>query len=149
MNKYQKNILIRFLVIITITVIAVVAMINFKDWANRFHAMQAMQDLGKVALEYRQKRGALPSESYIKQIKQQLRGHVRIGKLHYRALWIDSESEPNEILAYTEKNYKSLILKSGIIVLTLDGKIQWMDKEKFQTILKRQQSPAEIQMQKP
>ena len=60
MNKYQKNILIRFSVIIIITAVAVVAMINFKDWTNRFHAIQAMQDLGKVALDYRKKNGALP-----------------------------------------------------------------------------------------
>ena len=146
MNRRQKTILIDFITVIIVTVIAVVAMINFKDWVNRSEAMRAMEHLGKIVLQYRKNYGSVPPESYVDRIKEDLEGHVRLGALHYRALWINLESTPDEILAYTEKNYRSLLLGSGYVVLRLNGRVEWMNKQQFETLLVQQQSQAEIEM---
>jgi len=145
-NKRQKAILIDFVVVITITAVAVLAMVNLKDWVNRSEAMQAMERLSQEVLDYRNKHGSVPPESYIDGIKEDLQGRARLGNLRYRARWIDFECPPDEILAYTEKNYHSLFLKSGFIVLRLDGSVEWMNRQKFETLLAQQQSPMEIQI---
>jgi hypothetical protein len=131
--------------VIVITAAAVVAMVNFKDWVNRSEAMRAMNQLGQIVLQYRKDRGSVPPESYVNRIKENLQGHVRLGDLQYRAQWLDLESTPDEILAYTEKNYRSLIGK-GFVVLRLDGRVEWVDRKHFKTLLAQQQSPAEIEM---
>lgn len=134
------------MIVIVITAIAVVAMINFKDWVNRSEARRAVEHLGQIVLKYRKDNGALPPESYVNNIKKALEGSARLGKLQYRALWIDSDSTPDEILAYTEKDYSSLLVGDGFIVLRLDGRVEWMGKEEFKTLLKQQQSPEEVRM---
>ncbi len=132
--------------VIVITAIAVVAMINFRDWVNRSEARRAMEDLGKKVLKYRKDYGSVPPETYVTEVKENLKGGVRLGELQYRALWIDSDSTPDEILAYTEENYPSLLVSGGYVVLRLDGRVEWMDKKEFKTLLAQQQSPEEIQM---
>jgi len=144
-NKRQKDILIDCAIVIVVTVIAIVSMINFKDWVNRSEAIRAMQHLAQIVLRYRNEHGAVPPQSYVDSIRENLEGHVRLGKLIYRAQWLDLESTPDEILAYSEKNYRSFIGK-GFVVLRLDGTVEWLDKKKFQTILNQQQTPLEIQM---
>ncbi len=129
-----------------ITVLAVVAMINFRDWVNRSEAMHAMEYLGQAALQYRKEHGSVPPQSFVDRIKESLPGGVRLGDLRYRGLWINFESSGGEILAYTEKKYRSLLLSDGFIVLRLDGRIEWMGEEKFKKLLARQQSPMEAQM---
>jgi hypothetical protein len=146
MNKRQKVILRDFMTVIVITVIAVVAMINFKNLVNRSEAMRAMKHLGQIVLQYRQEHGSVPPESYVESIRESLPGHVRLGSLQYRARWIDFECPPDEVLAYTEKNYHSLPFGSGFIVLRRDGRVEWMDKQNFETLLAQQQSPMEIEM---
>ena len=146
MNRRQKVILMNFMAVIVVTAIAVVVMINVKDWVNRSEAMRAMEDLGKKIKDYRETYGSVPPESYVDSVRESLRGHVRLGDLHYRALWIDFESVPDEILAYTERKSRSLLFSDGFIVLRLDGTVQWMGKKEFQTLLAQQQSPMEIQM---
>jgi len=145
-NKRQKAILVEFITVIVITAVAVVAMINFKDWVNRSEAMRAMEHLGQVVLQYRKNHGSVPPESYVDGIKEDLEGHVRLGNLYYRALWIDFDSPPDTILAYTEKNYRSLLVGKGYVVLRLDGRVEWMGKREFETLLAQHQSPMEIQM---
>jgi len=146
MNRRQKAILIDFIAVIVITAIAVVAMINFKDWVNRAEAMRAMEHLGQIVLQYRAERGSVPPESYVDRIKEDLEGYVRLGNLQYRARWLDFECTPDEILAYTERNYHSLLFGTGFVVLRLDGRVEWMDKQEFETLLAQQQSPMEIEM---
>lgn len=143
MNRRQKAILINFTTVIIITAIAVVAMIDLKNWVNRSEAMRAMEHLGQEVLRYRKKHGSVPPESYVDTIKEDLEGHVRLGKLQYRARWIDFESTPNEILAYTEKKYRSLLFSNGFIVMRLNGRVEWMEKQKFETLLAQQQGPEE------
>ena len=110
--------------------------------------MQAMEQLGQKVLDHRNEYGSVPPESYIDGIRKNLQGSVRLGNLRYRARWIDFECPPDEILAYTEKNYHSLLLSSGFIVLRLDGSVEWMDKQNFKTLLAQQQSSIEIQTMK-
>lgn len=129
-----------------VTAVAVVAMINFKDWINRSEARRAMEHLGQIVLQHRKNYGALPPESYVTNIRERLKGHARIGRLQYRALWIDSDSTPDEILAYSERNYRSLLVGRGYVVLRLDGRVEWMGKKEFEMLLAQQQTPEEIQM---
>jgi len=146
MNRRQKAILRDTTTVIVITAVAVVAMINFKDWINRSEAMRAMEDLSQEVLKYKKKYGSVPPESYVDRIKGELEGHIRLGKVNYRAQWIDFESTPDEILAYTEKKYRSSLLSDGYVVLRLDGRVEWMDKQEFETLLAQQQNPMEIEM---
>jgi len=149
-NRRQKSTLLKFVTVIVITSIAVVAMVNFKDWVNRSEAMLAMKDLGQMVLQYRSdpNHHALPPQSWVDRNREKLRGNARLGNLQYRALWIDSESPPDEILAYTEQNYRSPFVGKGYVVLRLNGQVEWMDKQTFEKLLAQQQSPIEIQMQR-
>jgi len=148
MNKRQKNLLRDTSVIMTVTIIAVVGIINFKDHVNRSESMRAMRQLGRIALKYKQQNNSVPPESFIADIRQQLEGIVRLGSLNYRGRWINFDSEPNEILAYAEKKYHSLFFKTGVIVLRLDGTVEWTKPEKFKLELENLQSSLEIEMLK-
>jgi hypothetical protein len=148
MNKRQKKIIRDFATVIVITFIVIFAVINFKDWINQSEAMLAMKNLGQIVLKYRKESGFVPPQTYIDNIKEDLKGQARLGDLRYRALWIDMDCTDDEILAYTEKNYRSLFFQSGYIVLRLDGRVEWMEKVEFEKLLAKQQKPGEIQMQK-
>jgi hypothetical protein len=146
MNRRQKTILKNTTTVIVITAIAVAAMINLKNWVNRSEAMRAMEDLGRIVSQYREKYGSVPPEAYIDRIKEELEGHVRLGKVIYRAQWIDFESTPDEILAYTEKHHSSWLFGKKCIILRLDGRVEWMDRQELETLLARQQSSQELEM---
>jgi hypothetical protein len=106
-----------------------------------------MEHLSRIVLAYRQEKGTVPPEFEIKRIKQTLQGHARLGELKYRSRWIDFESTSDEILAYIRKEYSSLLLTDGYIVLRLDGRVEWMGLEEFEKLLTQQQDTMEIQMQ--
>ena len=146
MNRRQKAILIRFIIVTVVTAVALAAMIIFKDFVNRSEAMRAMEHLGRIVLRYRKESGSVPPESWVNRQRENLPGNVRLGKLRYRARWVDFESTPDEILAYTERSYHSLLLGGGFVVLRLNGRVEWMEKQEFETILARQQSTVEIEM---
>ena len=148
MNKRQKALIVEFITVIVITAVAVVSIMHLKDWVSRSEAMQAMEELGQVVLQYRKEHGSVPSEDHIKSVKESLEGHVGLHKLRYRARWIDFESKPDEILAYAEKRHRASLLSNGYIVLRLDGRVEWMGKQKFKELLAQQQrkKPKEMQM---
>ncbi len=148
MDKRQKRILIEFFIVIGLTTIAVVAMIYFRHWVNHSEAMRAMEHLGRIVVEYRKSQGSVPPQSYIDSVRNQLEGSPRLGDLQYRAFWIDFESGPDEIMAYSEKDYGSWFIGKGYIVLRLDGTVQWLDKQECEAILKKQQSRKELEMLK-
>lgn len=148
MNKKQKIIVAKFAAVTAITAVAALAMINVKDLVNRAEGIRAMQQLGSKVLNYKETYRSLPSESYIDAIRENIQGHARLGKIQYRALWITLESEPNEILSYTEKNYNSLFINDGYIVLMLNGNVEWMGKKTFEKLLESQQSQMEIKTTK-
>jgi len=151
MNKRQRAILVDFITVIVITAIAVVAMINFKDWVNRSEAMRAMEHLRQRIKQYRQGHGSVPSGSWVDGQVESLPGSARLGSLRYRARWITFESSPDEILAYAEANYNSLLIGKGYIVLRLGavlsdkGRVEWMGKQEFEALLAQQQSPEETE----
>ena len=145
MNKYQRAILIKFASVIVVTIISVIALVQFKNWVSHSEAMRAMEHLGQIVLQFRKENGSIPSESYVDDIRKHLEGNVRLGGLTYRARWIGFDSTKDEILAFAERN-DGLLFGGGFIVLRLDGRVEWMDKEKFKTILTKQQTPLEIQM---
>jgi len=146
MNKRQRAILIKFATVVVLTLVAVVVMINAKDWFNRSEAKRAMKELGQKVLQYRKDHGSVPPEAYVTGIKKSLEGHVRLGDLKYRGRWIDFEPAPDEIVAYTEKKYPSSLLSDGYIVLRLNGNVEWLGKQEFETELARQQSQREVEI---
>jgi hypothetical protein len=146
MNRRQKAILTNTAVVLVITATAVAAMINLKNWVNRSEATRAMENLSRIVLQYREKYGSVPPESYIDRIKEELEGHARLGKVIYRAQWINFESPPDEILAYTEGPYSSRLFGKKYIVLRLDGRVEWMDKKELDTLLAKRQSSQELEL---
>ena len=146
MNRRQKNLVLRLTMVIIVTATAVVAMTNLKDWVNRSEAMRATRQLGRRLVQYRKGRGFVPSESFVDRIRDYLEGGIRLGKMDYRALWINMDSGDDEILAYSARNYPGSFLDDGFIVLRLDGRVDWMGKKEFEELLAKQQSRAEIEM---
>ena len=152
MHKRQKIILLKLTVVMVITLVAVVAMISFKDLVNRSEAMRAMEHLRRRVKQYREEYSSVPSGSWVDSQRENLPGNVRLSSLQYRARWITFESTPDEILAYAEANYHSLLVGKGYIVLRLgavlsdNGRVEWMGKQEFETLLAQQQSPTEIEM---
>jgi hypothetical protein len=146
MNGRQKALLKDVIVAAVVTIVAVVAMTNFKDWINRSEATRAMEQLGRIVSSYRQQYNIIPPESYVDQLREGLQGSARLGKLNYRARWIDFDAADDEILAYTEKTYRHLMFSRGFIVLRLDGRVEWLVREDFEDIMARRQSVEEIHM---
>lgn len=143
MQKRQRQIITNFVVVITVTLVSVVAMINFKDMVNRSEAVRAMEALGKQVVAYRQQYGAAPPESYVDRIRDSLPGNARLGDLQYRAQWIGFGSSDDTILAYTRKRYRSSFLGDGAVVLRLGGTVQWMEAREFEPLLNKQQKADE------
>jgi hypothetical protein len=146
MNKRQQTILREFLVIIAITVAAVLAMMNFKDWTVKKEAIKAMEHLGELVGQYRQENRMVPPQSFVDRVVETLQGQARLGKLEYRGLWIDFESSDDEILAYSQRRFSSLFVKSGYVVLRLDGRVQWLGEDEFESVLAKQQGQYEVQL---
>ncbi len=148
MNKRQKALLTESIIIIVMTAAAVVAMINLKQWVSRSETIQVMEQLGQVVLQYRKEHGSLPSGDDVKSIQEKLQEEVRLNKFQYRAQWIDIDSAPDEVLAYTEKKFRASLLSDGYVVIRLDGRVEWMGKEKFQKLLGQQRrlSPQDLQI---
>jgi hypothetical protein len=107
MNRQQKWILTNFVLVILITAVAVLGMIELKNWVNHSEATRAMEQLQKTVAEYRGKNGSVPPESYVDGIVKTFAGEPRLGNLSYRARWITIDSPPETILAYVIKDYHS------------------------------------------
>jgi len=146
MNKRQRTIITEFLVIIAITTVAVLAMMNFKDWTNRSEAIRAMEQLAQRIEQYRKENAMVPPQSFVDRVEETLEGQVRLGKLEYRGIWINFESPDDEILAYSERRFHSLLVGSGYVVLRLDGRVEWLRKKEFEAILAKQQSQYEVEV---
>lgn len=148
-HKQQKLLLIRLTIVVIVTVISVLAMAVVKDWINRDEALRAMNELSVAIKNYKKANGAVPPQSYVDKIREELQGDPRLGKLYYRARWINYQSKPDEILAYVEKNYRTVVLKPGAIVIRLDGRVEWMEQKEFRKLLASQQSLTEIKLTEP
>ena len=146
MTKLQKRILANFVVVMIITVAAVVGMVELKNQVNCSEATRAMESLGRVVSDYKQKNGSVPPESYVDGIIKTFEGQPRLGNLNYRARWIKFDSPPDTILAYAREDYRSLFFRPGAIVLRFDGRVEWMDKASFNKLIAGQQTPMELEM---
>jgi hypothetical protein len=142
-DSRKRKLLTETVFILTATVVAVAAIVNVKDYINRSEAMRAMQQLGDKVLTYRKETGSLPSRSYVNDIKETLEGYVRIGNVKYRALWIDFQAGPDTIVAYSFKEFMSWLVRDGYVVLRLDGRVEWMSKDRFEKLLALQQTQIE------
>jgi hypothetical protein len=137
MTKSQKRLLINLISTAAVIIIFILAFRTFKDYVNKAEAIRAFNQLGQKVLEYRKQYRQLPSESAIQGLKEQLEGAVRVGTINYRAQWISVDSPPDTIVAYAEKKYNWLI-KSGFVVLRLDGTVEYLPPQEFNAILKKQ-----------
>lgn len=146
MNRRQKTILMEVATVLIVTMILVIGMINFKDYINRSESISAMQRIGQIVSEYRRQYNRVPSESTVFREMDNIKGAVRLPGMVYRGLWIDLEAEPNDILAYAEKNYPASLLDDGYVVLRFDANTVWMSGDDFEALLAEQQSEVEIEM---
>jgi hypothetical protein len=144
MNKAQKRLTVNLISTIVIIVLFIFVFANFKDYTNKTETIRAFNQLGKKILDYRKQYGLIPSEASIEGIKEQMEGSVRTGKINYRAQWISIDSSPDSIVAYTEKQY-SWFVKSGYVVLFLDGQVKYLSNEEFDKLLSKQQTAAEAE----
>jgi hypothetical protein len=145
MNRQQKWILTNFVLVILITAVVVAGMVELKNWVNRSESVRAMEQLQKAVTEYREKNGSVPPESYVDGIIKTFAGEPRLGTPNYRARWITIDSPPETILAYVNKDYHSLFSHPGVLVLRYDGRLEWMDKAKFDKLLASQQTQLELE----
>ena len=120
-------------------------MIVLKNGINRSEAVRAMRLLGEELNRYKAGYSSLPSKTYLDNVLDTIEGSIRLGEVEYRNIWIDLESnpDPNEILAYCEKNFNSIFTGDGCIVLRLSGRVDWMNKDDFKKLLESQQSEME------
>ncbi|MEN6386738.1 MAG: hypothetical protein ABFD79_16280 [Phycisphaerales bacterium] len=144
MNIRQKKLVANIITVAFFTTVMIVGFANIKNSINRSESLRAMNLLSKEIFRYRETYGSLPNESFIRDYIENT-GIVRIGDLQYRAAWIEYNSEPNStVLAYSKKTYSGLV-KSGYVVLWLDGRIEWMKEKEFDKILSEQQKKQELQ----
>lgn len=146
MDRRQKAILIEVALVLIVTLIAVIGMINFKDYINRSESIKVMQQVGQIVTEYRRQHNRVPSESMVLREMRNIKSAVRLSGIIYRGLWIDLEAEPNDILAYAKKSYPASLLDDGYVVLRVDANTVWMDGDEFEALLAQQQSDVEIEM---
>ncbi len=145
MMAKKRVLLIESLLVLAATLAAVVGMIHLKDHVNRSEAMRALNQMGQHVLEYRKQHGSLPPQSFVDTVEEQVEGSVRLGNLRYRALWIEPDATSDAILAYSQKRLPSSLLRDGYAVLRLDGRVEWVLCEEFESQLARQQGQAEVQ----
>jgi len=144
MKPKQKSIVINLVFIVVVTALFVAAMYVVKDFVNKSEAIRAMKLVSADIQKYRSRYGSLPSESYVIRQMEELR-IVRLGNLQYRAQWISFDSGPDTILAYAARDFQ-LLVKSGYVVLRLDGRVEWIPKRRFEDLLSTQQSQSEIEL---
>jgi hypothetical protein len=147
-NRRQRALLIESILVVAATTAAVIGMIHLKDHVNRSEAVRAMEGLGKLVLEYRKEHGSLPPQSYVDSVKGGVEGAVRMGNVRYRALYIGMDAPGDTILAYSEKRHRSSLLKDGLVVLRLNGTVEWMPTADFTRLFAQQRAPAEPNLPK-
>ncbi|MDD5010814.1 MAG: hypothetical protein PHQ00_01690 [Phycisphaerae bacterium] len=144
MNTQQKKLVANVVTVLTFTIAMVVGFANIKNTINRSEAIRAMNVLSAEILKYKKETGSLPPTVYVSQYVERI-GAVRLGNYRYRAQWIEFNADPNTtILAYSEKKYRGLV-KSGYVVMRLNGKVEWMGKKHFEHLLAEQQKQQELQ----
>lgn len=142
MNKRQKRSIVNLIIVSTITMICVAGMSNLRDKINKSEETHELELIGQDVLDYRSRRGSLPPKSYLATVREKMK-LVRLGPITYRAVWITYDAKEDTVLAYTYRHYKWFI-KSGYLVLRLNGLVEWINKDEFEKLLATQQSQTEI-----
>ena len=135
MNRRQKRLIVEASLVVSLTALAVVAMVNLKDWINRREALLAMKQLSEKIQAYKQTYGTVPPEQTVLLWTDSVSGRARLGKLTCRNDPVTVEVDPNAILAYTQQRYRSLLVHDGYIVVRVNGSVAWMTPPEFQTAL--------------
>ena len=144
MNKRQRSVITNLIFVTAGTAVFVVVMINVKDVINKSEAIRAMELLGKEVRKYHDNYHSTPPESYFNQLKDPV-STVRLGEVQYRAQWIGFDDGPDTVLAYSYKNY-GFLAKRGYVVMRLDGSVEWIERNEFIKLLKKQQTDAEVKL---
>ena len=119
----------------------------WKNHVNKSESIRVMKLLSEMVRQYRQQNSrALPSESYIDRQREAI-GDVRLGRIQYRAQWIDFNAATDTILAYAYKDY-GMAAGKGYIVMRLDGTVEWMGEMEFEELFAAQRNQAEPQLPK-
>ncbi|MDD5459371.1 MAG: hypothetical protein PHF37_08275 [Phycisphaerae bacterium] len=143
MNRHKTFFLLRFVIVTIVTVSVSVAMLGYRDIVHRNESMRAMNQLGKKVTAYREKNRMSPPDYLIDRLLENVEGRERLGILKYRSRWIGLDSKPDEILAYSFKEFNSPFMDDGYAVMRLSGEVEWMEKGEFEKQLDQQQSEEE------
>ena len=147
MNRRQKSTILNLVSVILLTAVLVGAVGYWKNHVNKSESIRVMRLLSEVVRQYRQQNHkALPPESYISRQKEVI-GDARLGKIQYRAQWIDFNAGMDTILAYSYKDY-GLAAGKGYIVMRLDYTVEWMGQMEFEELFAAQRNQAEPELSK-
>lgn len=143
MNRRQILIIRHILTVMIVTVLFIFGLINLRDVINRSECIREMGELGKAIAAYRQKNGSLPPESAIRPL---IANFARIGALEYRARYVLYDSPADTILAYTRQKSTSLLVKSGYVILQLDGQVKWLTPQEFEKLFDEQENWRNVEL---
>ena len=147
MNRRQKSTTLNLLSVIFLTALLVGGVGYWKDHVNKSESIRVMKLLSEVVRQYRQANSrALPPESYINSQREAI-GDARLGRIQYRAQWIDFNAPDDTILAYAHKDY-GMTAGKGYIVMRLDYTVEWMGQAEFEELFTAQRNPAEPKLPK-
>ncbi len=143
MNRRQILIIRHILTVLIVTVLFIFGLINLRDAINRSECIREMGELGKAVAAYRQKNGSLPPESAIRPLIAEF---ARIGALEYRAKYMLYNSPTDTILAYTYQKSTSMLIKSGYVILQLDGQVKWLPPQEFKKLIDEQEKWRNVEL---
>ena len=143
MNRRQKLIIRDFCTVLALTLVALVAMISFKNYVNRSEAIKAMREIAAFTSNYKASHGSIPSESIVESVRLETLGSVRLNSFRYRGPWIQIDSDPNEILAYAKSKKGIFVPETLYITLDLCGNVTIIKEEEFLSKMNTQFTQAE------
>ncbi len=123
MNKRQRQLLVRFCIVMALTIALIVGLSQYRNVVNKSEAIRSMNILSIEIAKYNLYHGELPSSSYISDIIARY-GLLRVGPVECRSQWIEPGSGPETILLFSKKNYNSLFVKSGYIYITKEDMLE-------------------------
>lgn len=148
MNKKQRGLLVRLVVVVVITVGMVFAMVNVKEFVNKKEAMLAVGNLNVEIFKYKQANGKWPLQSYVDEKAKQIQGRARLGAVEYRGNLLGYVGSDDVVVVYVKRDYSGLFLDSGYIVAKVNGKVEWLSEEEFDILMSLQWTAEELKKMK-
>jgi hypothetical protein len=143
MNKRQTLIIRHILTVLIVTLLFIFGLINLRDTINRSECMREMSELGKFIQAYRTQNGSLPPESWL---KPRLGEFIRLGDIQYRARYVLYDSPGDTILAHAKQYSSAMLVKSGYVILQLDGQVKWMPPDEFRQLIEQQENKRNLEL---